>query len=1242
MDFFNVSEREGRKKGSIDIYPEFKVSRSKDLMVRGRGFYAIWDASKGLWSTDEYDVVRLVDEELWAARPEIVGRYPEDTSVAIKLMSDFSSGSWMAFRNFLGHISDSSAQLDDSLTFSNTVVKQGDYVSRRLPYPLEAGDHSAWDEMISVLYSPEDRAKIEWAIGCIVAGDSKNIQKFLVFYGGPGTGKSTVLNIIAAMFVGYVAAFEAKALTSSNSAFSMEMFASNPLVAIQHDGDLSKIEDNTKLNSIISHEEMRMNEKYKPGYDVRINAFLLMGTNKPVKISDAKSGIIRRLIDVHPTGEKIPAKHYTALLSRIQFELGAIAQHCLDVYRTMGKHYYDSYRATEMMLQTDVFYNFIEANYETFEAQDGTTIASAFAMYKAFCEDTLVEFKMPMHRFREELAQYFDNFDQRAEINGARVRSWYSGFKADKFKTQVVVTEHAYRLVIEDTESLLDSVLEDCPAQYATADEVPVKKWINVDTTLAAIDTSKLHYVKVPVEHIVIDFDLRGDNGQKSIEKNLEAASQWPPTYAELSKGGEGVHLHYLWRGGDPELLARVFEEGIEVKVYVGDSSLRRRVSRCNNVPVAELSSGLALRPPKMINDEKIKSEKGLRDLIARILNKEIHNSTKPSVDFIKKVLEDAHDSDMVYDVTDMRQQIFVFAANSSNQRLECIKMVQDMKFASEPVEIPDTFLRVPKDQRLVFFDVEVFPNLFVVCWKYQGAKQVTRMINPSAAEVEELMGMKLVGFNCRRYDNHILYGRYMGFDNYQLYKLSKKIIEGVPNSAFREGYDISYADIFDFSSKRQSLKKFEIDLGLKHLESPLPWDEPVPPEKIPQVVAYCVNDVVATEATFEDREQDFIARQILADVSGLSVNATTLNHTSRIIFGDNRNPQDAFVYTNLAEQFPGYEYSFGKSTYKDEVTGEGGYVYAEPGMYQNVALLDVASMHPTSIEQLNLFGDYTEKFSELKEARMAIKRRDYDRAKGMLGGKLAQHLKSQDGAEALSYALKIVINTVYGLTSASFDNAFRDPRNIDNIVAKRGALFMIELKHYVQSLGFQVVHIKTDSVKIPEATPDVIAKVTEFGKSYGYDFEHEATYSKFCLVNDAVYAAKSEKGWTTVGTQFIHPYVFKTLFTDDLPTFEDMCETKQVTTALYLKFEDKDPEFVGKIGRFVPMAKGGAALLRIDKEGAKYGAATGTKGFLWLEATTVVELGLQGDVDYSYYERLVDNAREELAKHGDVEWFIS
>ena len=34
---------------------------------------------------------------------------------------------------------------------------------------------------------------------------------------------------------------------------------------------------------------------------------------------------------------------------------------------------------------------------------------------------------------------------------------------------------------------------------------------------------------------------------------------------------------------------------------------------------------------------------------------------------------------------------------------------------------------------------------------------------------------------------------------------------------------------------------------------------------------------------------------------------------------------------------------------YRGEEVGEGGYVYSEPGMYGNVALLDIASMHPHS-----------------------------------------------------------------------------------------------------------------------------------------------------------------------------------------------------------------------------------------------------------------------------------------------------
>jgi hypothetical protein len=372
VDFFQIGTKES-KSGIIEVFADFTVGRSKDLMVRGRSFYAIWDEERGLWSTDEYDVQRLVDQELNAYAEKLKA---DGFMCSVKYLRSFSSNAWNQFRTFLGNISDNSHQLDQNLTFSNTEVTKSDYVSRRLPYPLAPGDITAWDELIGTLYSVEERAKIEWAIGAVVSGDARKIQKFLVLYGPAGTGKSTILNIVQKLFDGYTTTFEAKALGSNSNAFATEVFKHNPLVAIQHDGDLSKIEDNTKLNSIISHEEMTMNEKYKPSYTARVNAFLFMGTNQPVRISDAKSGIIRRLIDVHPTGVKIPINHYNTLMGQIEFELGSIAHHCLEVYRKMGKNYYNSYRPTEMMLQTDVFFNFIEANFDIFKEQNGTTLGN--------------------------------------------------------------------------------------------------------------------------------------------------------------------------------------------------------------------------------------------------------------------------------------------------------------------------------------------------------------------------------------------------------------------------------------------------------------------------------------------------------------------------------------------------------------------------------------------------------------------------------------------------------------------------------------------------------------------------------------------------------------------------------------------------------------------------------------------------------------------------------------------------
>ena len=1330
LDFLVISTRR-KKNGAVEIFPKFKIMKSSDLMIRGSDFYAIWVEDRGLWSTDEQDAIHLIDRELdryHAEHKEALG-----DEVYTLHMWDSETGMIDKWHRYCQkQCRDSCHMLDETLIFSNTETTKKDYASKRLNYPLEAGDISAYEKLISTLYSEEERHKLEWAIGSIVSGDSKKLQKFVVLYGEAGTGKSTVLNIVQQLFEGYYSVFDARALGSSSNSFALEAFKTNPLVAIQHDGDLSKIEDNTRLNSLVSHELMTVNEKFKSTYSNRFKSFLFMGTNKPVKITDAKSGLIRRLIDVSPSGQKLSQKEYERVIKQVEFELGAIAYHCREVYLN-DPGAYNHYIPVAMLGASNDFYNFVIDSYHVFKEEDGTTLNAAWEMYKTYCDEAKVSFPYSRRNFKEELKNYFKEYKDRFNFeDGSRVRSYYSGFRTEKFEECVMNKKQepvTHTIDFKVQPSVFDKVCADYLAQYATSYETPSKKWDENTTKLSELDTSRLHYVDLPMTHIVVDFDIPDEQGNKSLEKNIEAASKWPATYAELSKSGCGVHLHYIYTG-DPSKLSRVYDEHIEIKVFNGKSSLRRKLSKCNNLPIATISSGLPLKgEDKMVNFDAIKSEKGLRTLIKRNLRKEIHPGTKPSIDFIYKILEDAYSGGLNYDVTDMRPAVLAFAANSTHQSDYCIKLVNKMQFRSdEPSEGTQN-----ASSKLVFYDIEVFPNLFLVNWKIEGeGKPVVRMINPSPHEVEDLMRFNLVGFNCRRYDNHILYARMMGYDNEQLYKLSQRIINNSPNCFFGEAYNVSYTDVYDFCSKKQSLKKWEIELGIHHQELGLPWDQPVPEDMWIKVAEYCDNDVIATEAVFNDRKADFIARQILAELAGGTVNDTTNSLSAKIIFGKNRHPQDQFNYRDMGETipgktfratvtgdwvlydefgdeytvfddkgrpiFPGYQYKNGKSTYRGEEVGEGGYVYAEPGMYQNIALLDVASMHPSSVIAEELFGPvFTARFKELVDARLSIKHKDFDKARKLLGGVLAKYLSDEESADALASALKIVINSVYGLTSAAFENPFRDPRNKDNIVAKRGALFMINLKHEVQKRGFTVAHIKTDSIKIPNATPEIIQFVTDYGKQYGYNFEHEATYDRMCLVNDAVYIAKYKDGkkagqWTATGTQFQVPYVFKKLFSKESIEFEDMCETKSVTSALYLDFNEEMPDvsvyetalkirhsntpyseltkkertlidkfegvpdeeileciaeghkyrFVGRVGQFCPIKKGCGGALLVRETDGKYNSATGAKGYRWMESEMVREFGKEDTIDRSYYDRLVDDAVSTISKYGDFEWFVS
>ena len=1391
LDFVMVGITE--KKDYTEVFPKFKIGKVSDLMVKGKAFYAIWNEKTKLWSTDLFEAVSLIDEFI----DEAAVKLNISKNIRVLHLYDSSNGMIDNFHKYCQkQMGDNWHQLNEKIIFSNHDLKKTDYASYVLPYALEAGETSAYDKLMSTLYSKEERHKLEWAIGSVVNGDSRKIQKFIVLYGAAGTGKSTILDIIAMMFDGYCATFSSEELASNSGTFALEAFKNNPLVAYEHEGNLSRIETNSRLNALISHEKMYVNEKFKSRYEQKFNAFLFIGSNNPVKITDSKSGLIRRLIDVQPTGNLLPVDEYDDCMERVSFELGAIAYHCKEVYEK-DKKYYNNYKPILMMGETNDFYNFILDYYDKFNTNEPITKKLAWAWYKEYVDEANFPYPYSQRAFKNELKNYFNDFKSVYTMDGVRCTDVYFGFKLtlENTEAQAVEPQKNYRINLNTRASLFDILFKDCIAQYSvhTKDgrDIPEQEWAKVTSKLSDLKTWRSHYVKTPENLIIIDFDLKDANGEKDLEQNLKAASKWPPTYTETSNSGKGIHLHYYYNG-DVKELEKEYAQGIEIKVYTGGSALRRRVVLCNDLPIATINSGLPLKKKgeKMVNSNTIKTEHGLRAFVESCLEKRHHGATKPEVDFIKKVLDDAYESGMKYDISDMRNTVLTFAASSTNQSEYCIKLVPLIHFKSDEiadgVETPD-YLESP----LIFFDVEVFPNLFLINWKYEDSKECVRMINPKPHEVDKFLHMgRLVGFNCKGYDNHIVYAASIGWNNAELYDLSRRIVsenkEISKAAKFGVAYNLSYTDIYDYAVKRQSLKKWEIELGINHLELGLPWDQPVPEDKWIMVAEYCDNDVFSTQAVWNATQADFKTRKILAKLSGKTVNDSTNSLIESIVFGGNKNPQNEFNYRKMWEKPDGdyftyedaFDYAIGKtdilpkgkvwfkdykfwmekgednkmhahSSYRDvDDVGEGGYVYSKQGIFYDIPTQDVSGEHPASLIQEKLLGPYTDTYEGIVDARLAIKNGDFDTARTMLDGRLAEFLDDESEADDMATALKLVVNRVYGQTFTAYPNPFKDPNNVDNIVAKRGSLFMIDLRNAVEKLGWTVVHCKTDSIKIPYANTELINFIRRFGKCYGYSFDTEAYYERLCLVNDAVYIAryhepdicerdlghipkrnKKHPGeWTATGAEFQVPYIFKTLFTHEPIEFKDLCETKSVVgdAALYLdmnedknKFPDtsdiareiKDLEsltkvltlyekdayntdkevekaftklksfnkrygtdfkidgsltdisnyleelkaeeekghcyiFVGRVGQFTPVKKGGNGGVLVCKRHGKYVAVTGTKDtgnndvYRWMESNMVRDRH-EDLIDMSYYEKMAEKAKEHIWLYGDFNSFV-
>jgi len=1264
VDFYKIEERPTRKNDHFEVYPEFIIKRSKDLMIRGGDFYVVFDKETGLWTSDKIIIQEAIDSDIEKTVNELRSQARangEPYRYTPKYMGTFSSNQWTKFEQYVKSLPDNAKVLDQKVTFKNPEsdpskiqpYKKTDYVSKVLPYSLSEEPCEAWDHLLDVLYEPEEREKIEWAIGAILSGEASKIQKFLVFYGPQGSGKSTILNLVMKLLDGYYATFKAENLVSSGDQFGCKFLSTNPLVAIDEDTNLSRIETNATINKIASHEELEVNEKYKAQYVIKPMCMMMLGTNKPVRITDAKSGIIRRLIDIEPSGRKIkPIRKYEELIATISSQLGSVAHHCMQVYNDpkRGMHYYDDYVPERMMYRTDAFFNFMEENIEEFNDPEGISAGRLWDKWKDYCETSGIEFKRKRYEIVDEAKNYFKEFNKNPTgKHGDQRRSVFKGLILEKFtpnenrkksnestselseKLDDIFTQdskevlksdkkgYSYKWIhLDKTESIFDKEFAECPAQYETGDrDHPLKyKWANCKTKLKDLETSNTHWVKGPGNLIFMDFDKHGPDGEKSLELNLKAAAEiaLPKTYVELSNSGGGIHSYFYYHGNVKDL-SNMFGPEIEIKSFPDDTnlSIRRRVSFCNDLPIAHISSGLPFKEEKktMVNWDGIKDEQHLRNTINKAINKEIRPfdqepKTVTLIKYIDGVLKDAQTKGIKYDISDLENLLYSFAASSHNHSSECINMFYSWdliwpKERKDPSNVEKYISDYKEDAPIIILDCEVTNNLILIVYKElepdgkaailknsnDRQKKCVRLYNPKPSEVEKLFDMRIVGHNVVNYDNKILYALYLGYSPHQICELSSRIINNDQSVKMYESKNISYTDTLDVSSEKKGLKKIEIEMHIPHKEMEIEWGADIPESDWERLAQYCENDVLATEAYFLSKkwQVDFKARKILAALTGMTVNDSTNNLVAQLIFGDVREPWHEFNYPDLKKEFPKYRFENHKSYYGDELIGEGGRVYAEPGGYYDVITFDVASMHPTSIIVENGFGPYTQGYKDLYEARIAIKHKDYEKARKLFNGRLAPYLENDEDADDLAYALKIALNSTYGMTAASFQNRFKDPRNVDNWVAKRGALFMEKLRLEVQKRGGHVIHIKTDSIKLVKPSKELQDFVIQFGKDHGYTFEIESRYERICLVNHAVYIAlrakddedwlkeckKAKKAaeehetpyfeptrWTATGAQFAHPFVFKHLFSHEPMEFWDFCETKTVKTSLYLDLNEQ------------------------------------------------------------------------------------
>ena len=1333
----------------IDISWEIDSSETKIIEYDGCKFRALCKR--------EPDINRWVEfgqREIFSELKLFAKALKKATDIDGVISSPFITGtpSYKAWQSFIkDKRSSSSATWNNRILFQNDEYLPEYYATSKLEYvPTEGGEASAYNMFIENQLEFDSIPKFEWIMGSLFSNCIKDNEFMVVAKGEKKTGKTTLLNFVKECLGDlkeksestYSMPVDLKEITSGGSSHATEVFLKHKLFMYTDDIDLRRMKNIDQLNMLCTKSTMSVNPKGRPHTEIQFDGLLWVNTNYETGF-DPSDGIGRRILEIKFKANRLEPQLFKKVRSDMSKEIPIVVNKWIKTYKEMGVDAFSNMKVSEETMRygspiyrymTDCsrIERYSKINDYTPDQQDnwinGTT---AYTDYKQWCEDE-GSTPVPGLFFYEEMKSYFSEYHGRG-IRMPSGQQWnhaYGGtFNPDiNFNSRVTVLDmtledyNEYRMNnLPDWLKLnhfgyspLEKMWADCPAQYGTADH-PTIPWCCEDKlrTLSDLDTSRVHWVN-PTDgywehHIIIDLDIKKD-GNKCRELNLKRAATFPPTYAEFSKSGAGVHLHYLY-DGDVLELAPIIEEDVEIKVYSGKQSLRRKNAGHNaheiaTIPVGYLPKKSAeeiARAKARQADLDIKDEGHLRNLIKKAISGDTNMvSHNQNTRWICTLLETAWNTpDLEFNMEPYKDDIYAYAAESSHhagqlkilldgchfmsQNYKTLSLatvphpVMDINDDTAPIEMVkndssvDVGNKAPsKKKPPIFFDLEVYrnTNLLVYCVmlpendpeEYMRNMQVVWDPDPDLCR-KLLRSKRLIGYNNRAYDNHIMYAKSIGMSPEEVYDVSQGIITNQPKAQWPHAWNSCDLDLYNLSKKAgkaQSLKKWELELDIPHEEMEWDWNEPLPDELREIVEHYCINDVFATTQVYYALTDYVNTQYILADITGLDSARATNKMTEALIFGNDPNPQ--LVYTDLSEEFPGYHFEVCKSkeehkaylaklsdegvdmsqlttwdkdddetgykivsTYMGVGVGEGGYVWSNPGYYENVVTFDVASMHPHSILALNMFGDYTKNFKDLLDARLDIKHKDFESAKKRFGGALAPYLENSD-PDILAKALKVVINSVYGLTSARKQKTrFLDERNIDNICAKRGSLFMVGLLKECQARGIEVAHVKTDSIKLVNPSEEAKEFVLNYGKQYGYTFEVEDVFDRICLIDRAQYIAFGEGHWHAKGAQFLNPVVFKGLFTGEELTLDDRAIIKESKKGpIYMVDSSGNAKFVGKCIKVVCVTNG-YDCMKMQEGEDKLSYVTGCKDHKWIEYSAIKELPWEEwYIDESYYEDIL------------------